>query len=758
MNKLQSPPRPKKRNRANRTFICWILLGFVFCQARADVTEYVDPRIGNISKLLVPTFPTFHLPNQMIRMIPGRHEYRDDQIDNFPLQIYSHRFPGIFRMKPGTGQVNSESWAKKMMFDHDLEVMHPWFYSTYLLDENISVSFTPGKKCAIYKIEFPAEAQKYILINGTRKMKAAPADGNKISMTETIKSRLRGEPTTPTMNAYCSIQLTDESGAPLQGVHIQTDAGKLQFTWSKNGPQTILLKYAISYIDGEQAQKNFQNELSGKQFDDVASSGKQIWTDALSKIQVTGGTEQQKRSFYTALYRTFERMVDINEDGRYYSGYDKKIHKSDRPFYVDDWVWDTYLAHHPLRTIIDPDKENDMLNSYVLMYQQSGALPTFPLLTGNSRCMFAYHSCAIFLDAYRKGLRDYDIEKAYEGIKKNLTEFTAIPWRQGLPNHELDEFYHKHGFYPALPLGRSESYVLVDPFERRQAVAITLGMSYDAWVAAELAKTLNHPEDYHLFARDAKNYTKLWNPEQQLFMPRDRQGKWLEINPKLDGGSGFRDYYDENNGWTYAWCVQHDIDGLIHLLGGKEAAEARLDQVFREDLEVSRRDYFVDGSNATGITGQFAMGNEPAFHIPYLYNYFGAPWKTQRRVRFLLDVWFQDTYHGIPGDEDGGGMSAFVVLSSIGIYQVTPGRPVYTLTSPVFETVTINLKNGKTFTIKAPGASKQNKYIQKVFLNDQELKTPFITHDQIIQGGTLLFNLGKLPNKEWGTGSRSAVQ
>jgi len=728
-----------------------VLLGLTGGSGFADgVTDYVDPRIGTISKLLVPTFPTFHLPNQMIRMVPGRYEYRDDQIDHFPLQVYSHRFSSILRMKPGSGEVDENSWSKKMMFDHDLEVMHPWLYSTYLLDEEMEVSFTPGKKSAIYKIEFPAEAKKYLLIKGTEKMASDPAEDGRVSVIETIKSRLRGEPVFPEMEVYGYLELTDESGAPLEEVELYAEPGKLRFTWSREGPQTVYVKYAISYINGEQARANFKQELDGMSFDRLVAAGKKVWDETLSKIKVKGGTEQQKRSFYTSLYRTCERMVDINEGGRYYSGYDKKVHTSDRPFYVDDWVWDTYLAQHPLRTILDPEMENDILNSYVLMYQQSGGLPTFPLLTGNSRCMFAYHSCAIFLDGYRKGLRDYDIETAYEGIRKNLTEFTAIPWRQGLPNHQLDEFYHRHGFYPALHPGESEPYPLVDDFEKRQSVAITLGMSYDAWVAAGLAKTLNRQEDVDLFSEKSQNYRKLWDPEQQLFMPKDRQGRWIDIDPKLGGGPGFRDYYDENNGWTYAWCVQHDIDGLIELLGGKAAAEARLDQLFREGLGAKRRDYFVDGSNATGIVGQFAMGNEPAFHIPYLYNYFGAPWKTQRRTRFLLDVWFQDTYHGIPGDEDGGGMTAFVVFSSMGLYPVTPGVPVYTITSPVFEEVTINLDNGKQFKVLAPGASARNKYIQKVELNGEPLDTPFISHADIMAGGTLELELGEKPNRDWG--------
>ena len=731
----------------------FLLLGLAFTAVvHADNTDYVDPRIGTISKLLVPTFPTFHLPNQMIRMVPGRYEYRDDQISDFPLQLCSSRFTRILNMKPGTGEVNEDSWTKKMMFDYDLEVMHPWFYSTYLLDEEITVNFTPGKKSAIFKIDFPTGDKKHLLISGSNKMQITQTEKEcGISAKEVIRYRINDvTPSYQTMDAYSYMELTDEQGTPLKDLQIQYAKGKLQLSWPENGPQTVLLKYAISYLDEDQAQKNFSNELTNKQFKELKSEGKQIWTDALSKIKVKGGTDAQKRSFYTALYRTYERMVDINEDGRYFSGYDHKIHESDRPFYVDDWAWDTFLAQHPLRTIIDPKMENDILNSYVQMYQQSGVIPTFPLLFGNFRCMFAYHSCAIFLDAYRKGLRDYDMKAAYEGIRKNLTEFTAIPWRQGLPKHSLDEFYHEQGFYPALHPGEKEPYPMVDGFERRQAVAITLGMSYDAWVTAELAKTLVHQDDYKLFSRKADNYKTLWHPEKRLFMPKDKDGEWIDINPKLDGGPGFRDYYDENNGWTYAWCVQHDINGLIELLGGKEAAEKRLDQLFREDLEVQRRDYFVNGSNATGIIGQFAMGNEPSFHIPYLYNYFGAPWKTQRRIRFLLDVWFQDTYHGIPGDEDSGGMSAFVVLSSIGIYQVTPGVPVYTLTSPLFEEVTIDLQNGKQFTIKAPGASKQNKYIQKAYLNGEELDTPFVTHEQIMQGSTLLLHLGNHPNKEWG--------
>ena len=271
---------------------------------------------------------------------------------------------------------------------------------------------------------------------------------------------------------------------------------------------------------------------------------------------------------------------------------------------------------------------------------------------------------------------------------------------------------------------------------------------------AELSKELGKKNDYALFAPKAKNYKTLWHPEKRLFMPKDANGDWVKIDPKNGGGKGFREYYDENNGWTYAWDVQHDISGLTELLGGKKGAEMRLDQLFREPLDMGKSDFYINGSNSTGLVGQFSMGNEPSFHIPYLYNYFGAPWKAQKRTRFLLDTWFKDNVFGIPGDEDGGGMTAFVVFTAMGLYPVTPGEPYYTITSPLFEKTTINLKNGKTFTILAKGSSKTNKYIQKAFLNNTEIDTPFITHAQIMAGGELKLELSELPNKEWGKNAK----
>jgi predicted alpha-1,2-mannosidase len=266
-----------------------------------------------------------------------------------------------------------------------------------------------------------------------------------------------------------------------------------------------------------------------------------------------------------------------------------------------------------------------------------------------------------------------------------------------------------------------------------------------------MASELGQKADFESFMKKSTNYKNLYRTEKGFFMPKDAYGKWIDIDPTWDGGPGGRDYYDENNGWTYLWQVQQDIPGLMALMGGKAKFESRLDQLFRENLGRSKYDNWVKFPDFSGIVGQFSMGNEPSFHIPYLYNFTDSPWKTQKRVRMLLDTWFKDNIFGIPGDEDGGGMSAFVVFSSMGFYPLIPGLPIYTIGSPVFSKTVIHLNNGKDFTILAPNCSEINKYIQQAFLNGKPLNGPWFTHQDILEGGELKLMMGAYPNKNWGT-------
>lgn len=715
--------------------------------------KYIDPLIGNVGHLLQPTRPTVQIPNEMIRMSPDRTDYLSDQIRSFPLTIVSHRLGEVFSIKPVLNAPATDAWNQLMTYDHDLETTRPWYYSTYLVDENIKVEYTPGSKSGFYRFTFPSNKSKSLLFgnyNGDESQFKFVST-RELTGVETYHSNIK-------VYVYGVFNVAGKSYVAngkeiVNGNEIKGERIKAAISFTEQTGNTIEFRYAISYISPEQAIKNF-NEIRDVSFEMLSQKAQNSWANVIDQIQVEGGTESQKRSFYTALYRCYERMVKISEDSLYYSGFDNKIHTDAKPFYVDDWTWDTYLALHPLRTILNPRLEENMLHSFIRMYEQSGWMPTFPVLFGDHACMNGFHSSVVFLDAYRKGLKGFDIQKAYVGAVKNATEATMIPWKNG-PRDSLTTFYHSKGYFPALKKGEKETVKLVHEFEKRQAVAVTLGHSYDDWAVGELAKELGMTEDYKKFHKRSYNYKNLWSNEHQFFMPRDKDGQWINIDPTYDGGKGGRDYYDENNGWTYLWQTQHDINGLINLMGGGKAFENRLDELFRKGLGRSKYEFWNEFPDATGLTGQFSMGNEPSFHIPYLYNYAGAPWKTQKRIRFLLDVWFKDNVFGIPGDEDGGGMTSFVVFSSMGFYPVTPGLPIYSIGSPVFSKVTIDLSNNKKFTVIAKNSSVVNKYIQSAKINGVSLNVPWFTHDQLINGGTLELEMGPLPNKEWGVSNAS---
>jgi predicted alpha-1,2-mannosidase len=746
----------RQRRNLSRIAFWSVLLSVFFCNSssgqnvkrvqKANV-DYVDPTIGNVGQLLEPTKPTVHLPNQMIRVAPQRKDYLDDQISSFPLNIVSHRLGEVFSLKPSVQPVTVGQWHTRMTYDHQLEVNRPWYYSTYLIDDGVTVEFTPAKKTGIYRFTFPSTKDKSILFNVYN---GDSAQWKFLSATELngienyhgdIKVYMYGVFNMPGKTGFVK-------NNEIQSGDFIEDRGAKAFISFPETVKQIEFKYAISYVSLEQAKRNFDKEIKSQSFQAVTNNARKTWETVMSQIKVEGGTEAQKRSFYTALYRCYERMVNISEDSTYYSGYNKKVNKDSRPFYVDDWSWDTYLALHPLRTILNPRLEEDMLNSYVKMYEQSGWMPTFPVLFGDNPCMNGFHSSIVFLDAYRKGLKNFDIQKAYEGMRKNAMEATMLPWVNG-PKTVLDDFYHANGYFPALNPGEKDTVRQVHSFEKRQAVAVTLGNSYDDWALGELGKELGKQE-YSQFESRGKNYKNLWNSEKQFFLPKDDKGNWIKIDPKFDGGVGGREYYDENNGYTYLWQVQQDIPALVGLMGGKKPFEDRLDQLFREGLGRSKQEFWNKFPDATGLIGQYSMGNEPSFHIPYLYNFTNSPWKTQKRIRYLLDVWFRDNINGIPGDEDGGGMTAFVVFSSMGFYPVTPGLPVYTIGSPLFSKVTIDLPNKKQFRLIANNCSVVNKYIQSAKFNGMALTTPWFTHKQLVEGGHLELEMGPKPNKAWG--------
>jgi len=698
-------------------------------KASAQV-EYVDPTIGNVGILLEPTRPTVYLPNSMIRMYPVRKDGMDDRIEFFPLTILSHREPELFSIMP---QLTKQPAA------YDQEKVTPYSYSTRFEESSVHVEFSPASQAGYFRFTFPNGKVALILAN--RQMGNLQAQG---------VSAISGEEQIHGMSAYVYAELDK----PVS-IKVETLNNKNHAVISASDSKSLDFRYGISFISVEQAKKNLQREIPDWGLEKVAAEAKARWNETLGRIAVEGGTEAQRRVFYTALYRSSERMINITEDGRYYSAYDHKVHEDSRPFYVDNWLWDTFRALEPLQTLLNPDMQADKIQSYVRMYEQSGIMPTFALTAGPAGIMNGNHAAPWMADAWNKGVHNFDVKTAYEGLRKRSLDSTLLPWRLG-PKTPLDDFYNMHGYMPGLRIGEKETYTGVHPYERRQAVAVTLENSLDDWCIAQLARVLNKPEDQALFLQRAQNYKNLYRADKALMWPKDESGNWIEpFDPKFDGGPGGRDYYDENNGYTYAWDVIQDFDGLVALMGGTQKAEANLDQLFREPLPRSRYEFQAKFPDSTSMVGEFSMGNEPSFAIPYIYNRLGVPWKTQKRIRMILESFFHDDLQGIPGDEDGGGMSAFAVFSMIGFYPVTPGIPVYDVGSPVFTQVTIHLKNGKDFTIKAANSSRENKYVQSIRLNGRTLEQVWFRHRDIANGGTLELTMGDTPNLSLGANAAS---
>jgi len=345
------------------------------------------------------------------------------------------------------------------------------------------------------------------------------------------------------------------------------------------------------------------------------------------------------------------------------------------------------------------------------------------------------------------------LEKAYAVSKAALEEKSLIPWK-AVPAGVLDAFYKKNGYFPALKPGQKETVAEVHSWEKRQPVAVTLGTAYDSWCLSLMARTLGKTSEADHFLRASYNYRNIFNSETKFFHPKDEDGNFIpDIDYRISGGQGAREYYDENNGYVYRWDVQHNIGDLVSLIGGKKAFINGLEQMFNEPYGMARWDFYATLQDHTGNVGMFSMANEPSFHIPYLYNYAGEPWRTQKRIRSLLNQWFRNDLMGMPGDEDGGGMTAFVVFSQMGFYPVTPGSPTYNIGSPVFNEVKMDLGNGHYFEIKAHHASSENKYIQSAKLNGRELNQAWFKHADIKDGGLLEFEMGPVANKTWGKGT-----
>ena len=733
----------------------------VFAAEPRQPVDYVSPNIGGIGQLLTPTIPYVQVPYGMARIAPIttpgiQDRYLADKIYGFPVGA------GTAMISTGEMTTKPEDYASD--FDHDFETATPYYYAANLESWNAKAEATATGHAAIYRFTLPATQHARVALLFSKDAELTVVGNNAVQGSQRLNGPINNVEQNGETREYFYVEFSRPFNEyqTWQGeslAHTEKRSGdQIGFVTTKatTAGEQIEVRVGISYISVDQARRNLERDTHGKSFEAIKRATRDLWNRTLARVDAAGGTGRQRTIFYTALWRSLGRMTDITEDGHYFSGYDHAVHETEgHDFYVDDGLWDTFRSLHPLQLLLDGHRQEEMVRSYLRMYQQSGWLPSFPSVAGEQAVMIGHHADQVILDAWSKGFRDFDAQLAYQGMKKNATEATMLPWsRKSLT--PLDHVYFDKGFFPALAWGEKETEPEVTA-ERRQAVSVTLESAYDDWCVAQLAKALGHAKDAEYFLKLAHNYQNLYNPAIGFMAPKSSDGRWVEnFDPKLGGGQGGRDYTTEVDSWLYTFSVQHDPEGLIRLLGGRSSFNARLDRLFVEQYGTAKYHFLGQFPDATGLVGLYGQGNEPSFHVPYLYDFSGEPWKAQKRIRQLLDVWYGDGPLGIPGDDDGGETSSWYVLSALGFYPVCPGVPIYEIGSPIFSRSSITMGNNKVFTVVANHVSAQNKFIQSATLNGKSWSKPWFAHKDIANGGTLVLEMGDRPNRSWGSSSADA--
>lgn len=494
------------------------------------------------------------------------------------------------------------------------------------------------------------------------------------------------------------------------------------FRFGKLDGKPLNCKVALSSVSMENARQNMEQEAPHWDFDRYVAAADADWEQELGKIDVKG-TDLQKEIFYTALYHTMiqpNTMSDVN--GEYMAAdYTTRKVGSNETHYTTFSLWDTFRGAHPLYTLLEPERVTDFVKSMIRQYEYYGYLPIWQLWGQDNYCMIGNHSIPVIVDAILKGIPGIDVEKAYEAVyNSSVTSHPNSPF----------EVWEKYGYMP-------ENI-------QTQSVSITLEQAFDDWCVAQLAAKLKKDTDYQRFYNRSEFYRNLFNPATRFFQSKNDKGEWMEpFDPYKYGANGGYPF-TEGNAWQYFWYVPHNVEGLIGLTGGTKAFEQKLDTFFTTHHQSGELN-----DNASGFVGQYAHGNEPSHHVAYLYNYAGQPWKTQKYVSHIMNNLYNNTSSGYAGNDDCGEMSAWYVFSAMGFYPVNPADSRYIIGTPVFDECTLKLSGNKEFRIQTIRKSPEDIYIQSVTLNGKKYKDFFITHQDITNGGTMIFKMGKKPSN-WG--------
>ncbi len=751
-----------------------------------DLSGYVNPFLG--TDFYGHTFPGASLPYAMVHVSPDTgtegwthcsgYVYQEKTIMGFSHTHWSGvgmvdggdilLMPTVndqLQIIPGS-EKNPDS-GYRSRFSHSRETASPGYYSVFLEDYGVNAELTTTPRVAFHRYTFPETGNAKIIMDLGHQI--GKKDENDHAEVRIINDRrIEGEKVDGPGKIYFVAEFSkpffyygtfdSEYASPESGgavfAYKNAERGKsigAFVTYNTSENEQVLVKVAISYTGIEGARKNMEKELPHWDFEQVKNDAREVWNNELSRFEIEGATPGQKEMFYTAVYRSLlSQYINQDVDGKYFGG-DGKIHTADGyNFYGSFSCWDTYRSQHPLLTLIAPDHINDFIKSIVAKTKEYGWLPGQHFQNVFGEGMVGDHLVPVVADAYFKGFRDYDVEFIYQAMRDKALKFPEPPVSVDAARSGL-KYTNELGYVP------------VDRVT--ESVPKTMEFAYDDWCIAQMARALNKESDYRLFMERAGYYKNVWDSKTKFMRPRKADGSFLEeidgkeqeivtfgdhsyyryFDPLLVGRRPNR-YYTESNAWQYIWSVQHDIPGLIDLFGSPESFTEKLDTFFEMSPIITPPKYI----GVVGTIGQYVHGNQPSHHVAYLYNFAGQPWKTQYRARQVTTELYKPGPGGLCGNEDMGSLSSWYVLSAMGIYPVTPGDPVYQIGSPLFGKLSMQTEKGKTFTVIAQNNSDENLYIQRAKLNGEPFNRTWISHEEIVNGGTLEFEMGPEPNTNWG--------
>ena len=740
-----------------------LLLGaWAGCGDRPEaLVDYVDPFIGTGGH--GHTFPGAVVPHGMVQLSPDTrmegwdacsgYHYSDSVIIGFSHTHLSGTGIGDYGdilLMPVVGNValdrGEDSVAGyRSRFSHERESASPGYYSVVLDDYGVRAELTASVRAGMHRYTFPASDSAAVVVDLSHTLQFHENLDLELRVLgpteiEGVK-RTCGWAKDQPVYFYAVFSRPFEAelfagGRRVSGDSVSGPGVKARLGFGDTGGCPVLVKVGISAVDCRGARGNAEAEIPGWDFDKVAAQAADRWEECLRAIEVTSPDEVSKRIFYTGLYHArISPGTYVDADGRY-RGQDRRIHRSEKgEYYTVFSLWDTFRALHPLLNIIDPSRNEAFVRTLIEKADEGGFLPMWDLASNYTGTMIGYHAVSVIAEAYLKGLRGFDAEKAFAACVKS-SQYHPVTVEN------LDGDVNTGSLMPVGKLYK-DSIGWVPCDRDNESVAKGLEYAYNDWCIARFAEALGKEKEAAEFTRKASYYRNYFDPSVGFMRGKRLDGSWnAPFDPRASNHR--KDDYCEGNAWQWSWYVMHDVDGLVALHGGKEAFTAKLDSLFTVSSELAGDRI---SSDISGLIGQYAHGNEPSHHITHLYNYVGEPWKTQRLVDSILrSLYFADP-NGLAGNEDCGQMSAWYILNAMGFYSVAPASGVYSLGRPIFDRVRIRLPEGRSFEIVTRNNSRGNKYIQRVVLNGEPMDTPFFTHRTLMNGGVMEIEMGPEPNE-----------